>query len=146
MSKPQDLKALLERVKKAEGADRELDADIWWILDHSHAERAFNNGATGLPRPLPPTLPIPGGLGRLGVRAMAPILTASIDAALALVERKLPEWSWYLRGTPDGLSFGKLWSPFSEPSGDFSGQAMTPPLALLAALLTALIEQEVDHG
>jgi hypothetical protein len=82
-----DLESLLERVEEASGADRELDGDLWWVLDHGPAEAVFNNGSLGMPRRYPATLPMREGLGRAGVRAMAPELTASIEAVIKLGRR-----------------------------------------------------------
>jgi len=71
-----DLRELLERVERATGPDRELDADLWWVLQHRDAEGVFNTGALGMPKAHPATLPIPAGLGRAGVRSYAPAYTA----------------------------------------------------------------------
>jgi hypothetical protein len=145
------LKSLLARVEGATGADRELDGDLWWTLDHGRAERVFSTGALGLPRRYPATLPIPGGLGRAGVQAMAPEFTASLDAALALCERVLPGCGIDIGlypaeppGRPTPLAEATMRAcdsghPFVAVRPCF---APTAALALLAALLKALISQE----
>jgi hypothetical protein len=75
-----------------------------------------------------------------------PSYTASIDAALALVERLLPGWAFNVCFRDDGDTTGDdggwsvefrrpyEWLPFST--------ATTAPLAILKALVAALIAQE----
>ena len=136
------LSALLERVEGATGPDRELDADLWWVLQHRDAERVFNTGALGLPKVRPATLPIPAGLGRSGVQSYAPTYTASIDAALALIGRVKPGMEFHL----STARHRKGWSVKTWVSDDkYSGRlldAPTPALALCAALLAAMIGEE----
>jgi hypothetical protein len=110
-----DLQALLERVKAATGPDRELDRAIDDYFDPMH------------------------------IGALRPV-TASIDAALALVERRLPRWNWIVsdRATcvlrpANGKDENRSWIQWREAN------ARTPPLAILAALLTALIAQQVKE-
>ena len=77
----------------------------------------------------------------------APAYTASLDAAVALVERELPGWSWQIRRSGfDSPVQAELWNPMDQPSQmrnervDLNhGHA---PLALLAALLAAKISQQ----
>ena len=136
------LSALLERVEACRGPDRELDADLWWVLQHRDAERVFNTGALGLPKARPATLPIPAGLGRSGVQSYAPTYTASIDAALALIGRVLPGadpkiWRWR----------GQWGASLHDPENGSMVIAQhhyspTPALALCAALLAAMIGEE----
>lgn len=104
-----DLMELLERVRKATGPDRELERDIM--------VEAFGDGVRN-------ALPVP-------------TYTASIDAALALVERKLPGWIWMLDKNESGPFDFVLWA---ETGLRAKANAMGPtaPLAILAALLTAL--------
>ncbi|MGE0575399.1 hypothetical protein [Reyranella sp.] len=84
-------------------------------------------------------------------------LRGSIDAALALVEEKLPGWSWSVdtMTVPPGdwsklkrLPLAKLAEPVVTEFGFAIGQrayeqAATPALAVLAALFAAL---EAQHG
>ena len=67
--------------------------------------------------------------------------TASIDAALALVERVLPGWHW-IRKSP--LSMTVYQDPKDEKAWavHFDGAGATPALSLLAAILKALIAQQ----
>ena len=121
-----ELERLLKRVEGATGPDREID----WLLTFDGAEAPME-------------------------------YTASIDAALGLVERCLPGWFWLVRAPEDdcrvpGKFFANLQSPdyraeAYEAGGSFRvnhlagsegfAYAETPPLAILAALLRALIAQ-----
>ena len=67
-----DLRALLERVQKAQGPDRELDI----ALD----ELVF--------------VTLPHGSGVEKVLANTPYYTHSIDASVGLVSKLLPDWWW----------------------------------------------------
>jgi len=147
-----DLANLLERVTAATGPDRELDADLWWLLHHHDAERYFNTGALGMPKRYPATLPIPAGLGRTAVRSYAPSYTRSLDAALVLVERKLPGWTvanlsqqdnrtWFAE-LREGFLTSYSRAVFTQRTGPENRFPPTPALALIAALLRALIAQE----
>jgi hypothetical protein len=138
-----DLPALLERVKAAKGPDRELDVMLADVLDvepdpplsctfrqyvrlHSSPAKVAENANshhnilnTALPR-----------------------YTASIDAALALVERKLPG-TMRAVGSMEFGPFCRLVVP-NDDGGFIDGyhevlDAKTEPLAIIAALLTALI-------
>lgn len=73
--------------------------------------------------------------GLLGV----PLYTSSIDAALALVERFLPGTIWAV-GNMEAGPFCRLVVPNKDGSyvgGYYTGEAHTPALAILAALLSA---------
>lgn len=98
---------LLERVEGATGPDRELDAAIECAL-------ASTWGSAINPRPY----------------------TASLDAALALVERVRPGWTWEGGRDPAKASWAYLYAKIDGPT--FSASAPTPALALLAALLRSL--------
>ena len=137
------LSALLERVEACQGPDRELDADLWWVLQHGDAERVFNTGALGMPTARPATLPIPAGLGRAGVRSYAPAYTASVDAALALIGRVLPGHASAV-GTMAFEVARKPWGCIWTPTGAVlkQAEAATPAMALCAALLAAMIGEE----
>lgn len=130
------LQDLLERVEKAEGPDREIDVALWLHttpgatrrgthVKHAHSDAEWDVDETR---------------DATGYLVVVPAYTASLDAALALVERKLPGWTWRL-DSPDSASepaFARLSGP-EWRSG--AGWAKTPALALLAALLRALIAQ-----
>jgi hypothetical protein len=114
----QGLTTLLERVMRAPGPDRELDYAISRFADGELARHS--------------SLHLP--------------YTASIDAALALVERKLPGWTvanlsqqddktWYCE-----LREGHLtsYSRVAASNVTYGHRPANLPLAILAALLGAL--------
>lgn len=75
---------------------------------------------------------------RITHKGHAPRVTESLDAALSLVEQKLPGWEWLVRSSP---SYACVWQ--AKGVGDLSAEATlarpaTPTLALLVALLRAL--------
>jgi hypothetical protein len=145
-----DLQALLERVEKAEGPDQEIDAELHWLFKLSDKERAYalkfrESNCEGRELYSIATL-----VGIITMNYYSPnarpvaTYTASIDAAVALVEKMLPErdfidvfydcGSWFaVVGIHDAKHDWRKWH-----SND--GAAMdSPALALLAALLRALI-------
>lgn len=91
--------------------------------------------------------------GRFQQFSSSPAYTASLDAALALVEEVRPEWGWglttraYDNGKwqgPDGTTphyRADLFSPILTPAYA-TAFAATAPVALLAALLKSLIHAE----
>ncbi len=130
---------LIEALERAEVGSREMDGEIWWLVDRPAAGCMFRNAATGLPGPLPDK--IPPGLGRLAVQNNAPAFTTSLDAALTLV----PE-GWTLVIARPGHNHGVLvaqWRaeiprPISSGGGPpWIAFAPTPALALVIAALRA---------
>lgn len=129
-----DLSALLEKVKAAKGADEALDLDIARACAPNVICMRHNNEAN----------------------TNEPFTywkyTGSIDAALALVERCLPGWHGALTWMPawgenDALhccEIGPMAWTGDEPPDNVIGQAATPALAILAALLTALIAKQEE--
>ncbi|NYD84407.1 hypothetical protein HD884_004524 [Ochrobactrum intermedium] len=105
---------LITRLSKLDAPDREVDGEIWRYL-MSGEPRAVLHG------------PIPE-------------LTASIDAAIALAERVLPGWTWYLgngaNGSGNNSSVAGIYPPKS-PEGTFKGDHPMPATALCIALLRA---------
>ncbi len=78
-----------------------------------------------------------------------PAYTASLDAAVALVERVLPEWEWQ---AGDDAHFGKYGAVYQSRSEGGAGlsdddmvSAATPPIGLLIATLRALQESSNDR-
>ncbi len=115
---------LIERVEKATGPDRGIDAAM------------FRVDQPDLARSSPwPQFTIDQDEGRDDFKAI-PRYTASIDAALALMERKLPGWRISMDQMEDGWD-----TDLSEPgnrSGVFNATRKTLPLAIILALLIAL--------
>ena len=110
-----DISELIERVRAATGPDRELDEAIRFYFDPKGSRYYSESSA----------------------------YTASIDAALALVERCLPGCGYVIgmgRETPDEpLGACAIYSGLSGDSKELAEEeAPTLPLAILLALLTAL--------
>jgi len=79
-----------------------------------------------------------------GAHTHLPPVTTSLDAALALAERVLPGFGFFLRKDKDGCNCGLVY-----PDGHFvtpgCGQAPTPAIAMCIAILKAL-NPEQSHG
>lgn len=143
MATKAELQALLERVEAKAEPDRELDADLDVNLFGGEIVwRQANYTMEMYPASRRPSDHYVGGYAHEHV----PLYTASIDAALALVERVLPDWSWNAGNVgEDDMPMANVTEPI-DPCRDFSASAPTVPLAILSALLRALISQadEVD--
>lgn len=119
------LRDLLERVERATGPDRELDAAICRLTGYTSEQPdgswldTFKGGYRHTLNP--------------------PALTASVDADLALIGAVLPGWRIELLFV-DGAWVGRL-GP-DDLSKAFWSKMLSPALALCAALLAAMIEQE----
>lgn len=132
------LLALQEMLRVVKGPDRELDAQL---------ARAFDLPACEPPDCHPALFEqIINRVAATGVRDPdVRDYTASIDAALALVERMLPEWEWHL--TPgyaavvNPVNRARSDEPWNEDHEVHEGRAPTVPLAILSALIAALLSQ-----
>lgn len=117
----QSLDGLIERVKAATGPDQELEAELFDALigvDALDAKRWYGGGWEAR-------------------------VTASIDAALALVERCLPGWGLEI-GLPSGRAYGSCrLFPGDNRNKELTcfGKGQTAPLAIILALLTAMQDQ-----
>ena len=130
------LKELLERVEKAEGPDRELDGAI------ADALGLAPDNLTRVSATYYEYTPDPDkGWWEAGR------YTASIDAAVALVEKKLPGCALAI-GTMKFIQPGVPWATIWTTGGDpkWNADAKTPALALIAALLKALIASELQSS
>ncbi|GAA2867013.1 hypothetical protein GGQ99_001348 [Aminobacter niigataensis] len=80
--------------------------------------------------------------------SMVPRYTASLDAAVALVERVLPSWEWQVGDDAHFGKYGAVYQSLSEGGAGLSEEDMvsaaTPAIALLIATLKAL--QENSNG
>ena len=140
-----DLHSLLTRVEAATGPDRELDADIdvamfggetVWLTANYTMEQ--------YPASRRPNSAFVGGIANEHV----PLVTASLDAALALVGEMLPGSEFEMGSTSPPEGEGQFWAVVwaRQKSKRISqiATANTLPLAVLSALLRALIaKQEV---
>jgi hypothetical protein len=117
----------------ATGPSRELDARLWWAFaDHSEDDHGLDG------EPLWVMAKLWGGSPSSWT--WIPQVTSSIDAALALVERLLPGWSW--GRDPSGII--RLWKmrEGSWLAGPVILKPTTTALDLTKALVAALIAQE----
>jgi hypothetical protein len=139
---------LIERLEKASGPDRELDADIFF---HLECEPIPPEGLDmswayeGAPRAMPGDK---WNFHRDGIPSdgtLSPAYTASIDAVVALVERCLPGWGYYLRSDKEGSGCGLVY-PDAFRVTPCHCMGATPAIAVCLALLRALEAQEDNHG
>ena len=143
--------SLIERLEAATGADRELDAliminlglidgEMFGLADGYVWELRLGWGTNG-EAVVEAWATCGDGLDQLHMTRKPRPLTASLDAALALVEEKLPGWKRGLAEQDAGGWCASLWKP--QPGGKpsvlvFAEDAPTPALAVLIALLKAL--------
>lgn len=123
-----DLEALRGRVMKAEGPDRDLDARIWCHFNgkaYKEAWPAHGGGTQALYTEPPKRKEFSSP-----PRAVTPV-TASVDAALALVELKRPDDAWCI--VLDAMLLAK-------------DKKLSDALArcIVDRLLTALIDQKPE--
>ena len=127
-----DLSALIARLEAAEVGSRELDAHV------EVAARAFEAAKTGLAREHWAVwrASSSGIVGDGATQYASAPVTTSLDAALALAERVLPGWGFFLRKDKDGCNCGLLYpdAHFVTPG---CGSSPTPALALVIAILRA---------
>lgn len=145
-----DLSALIERVESGVGSDRELDCLIWAALD-GRTVRYHNNNLLARSKAAPHDECVLGWIdpGRVSrnfsdAPKMPPVepFTGSIDAALSLIEAKLPGWRW--SSGCFGVEFkGNCWSIADEI--EFTAFGKSPARALLAAALRAIQESRNDR-
>lgn len=146
------LSALLIQIEGATGPDRELDCLIWAEMNGRDVRW---DGKMALARSRRPphdecrlgTID-PGRVQRNFSEAWhkPPIspYTGSTDAAIALVEQRLPNSDWDLDRTimEDGAPQFGCRIFVAGKLGNHAGEAVTAPLAILSALLRTLIAQE----
>ena len=131
---------IVERLEAATGPDQELDAAIYRAVEGEVPTEFMGTGvklswdASGKA-----WCYLPGGMR---VSFTPPALTASIDSALSLVERKLPGERVAFELFPDhGFCVIK-----ANSDDEYDAEAPTLPLAILLALFRALRKDEGDHG
>lgn len=122
------LTELLGRLEAAEGADRELDAELAALGGH---ENAFDGSS------LAEVLADPELREWAIAWGSIPPATDSLDAALALVERVLPGWGIALQRM-NGWGAAICETPTADR---YHADAPTPAIALLIALVRALISR-----
>lgn len=133
---------LLERVEAASGPDREIDALVWLALEPD----CVNSRQFWLWRSARPKGEQDRALSDVRLafaRRHAPEITASLDAALALVERVLPGWAPNVGKNVHHGHWHAEVQKADEENGNlhFGATAASGALALVAALLKASPEQ-----
>lgn len=129
---------LIAKLEELDGPDPEVDAEICIALQYGGKS---SEGATNVR-----TDPDWDGvllfeIGNEDCCSPIPELTASIDAASALVERVLPGWSWEARRSGFGNGQASVWNPMEQPRPGTTIRAdhkSSPAIALPIAALKAL--------
>lgn len=133
------LTELIARLEAATGPDRVLDRDLYALLEDAEL-RPWRPGARKCwwyARGSDRVLQCSDGTA---------LYTASIDAALALVERVLPGWLVSIMiGHGKAVAHVRDKSILAPDKIEGDGYAVTPALAVLLALLRA-VEAEKDGG
>jgi len=131
------LRELLERVRKAEGPDRNIDADIFEALGHEVKRETRRISSICRTRHTLSWMHRKGG----GKWHKIGYLTSSVDDVRELIEQELPTYSLEMHTDPSGHSAGlHLWP--EGLSGDVEiaipdEANITLGLALCAAFLSA---------
>lgn len=142
------VQSLLDLARAATAPDKRLDAEVGALLRISpvSAPWVVNWGAPYVAHPrLPGCVALSHSSGELGMHWRAEPYTASVDAVLGLIERVRPDVNcWGFDRTPLGVE--AYVSRNNVPHGHWlvEAECATPPLALLAALLSSLINQPVQ--
>lgn len=130
---------LIDRLEKCTGPDRELDGAIWLALDETAAYKCWSVRGMKYGGHVHTKAEKRAAIKRSS-EWQSPTYTASLDATIALVERKLPDWVWSASST------GVAWvMSFKAGEGDdfHTGSLENrPAIALLICLLRALSSPE----
>lgn len=137
-----DYSDIIERLEKATGPDRELDCQIAATVE----PHRFDSPGFPESRPIPPFTLIDGGGcirfegGGIMDTRFFPRVTASLDAAIALVEARLPGAEFELT-TIYNIAQARL--PLNGPH-EFHGRSEVGslPIAMLIAMFRALQSAE----
>ncbi len=138
MADKSDYIDIIERLEKATGADRRLDADMWPIVDPDGYRQTLAHRQVMASLDLTPERQEREAFET--TRLFAPKFTASIDAALTLV----PEgWAWFVERI-EGFTNGdaRIWLPSQRTRGlrqeNFDVRNVAnPAIALCIAALKA---------
>lgn len=126
---------ILNRLRSAESGSRELDIEIWFeLVEQRYLWTQDREGYWHVNRA--GTVMTPIWQDDTPLRH-APAYTTSIDAALALVERMLPEAIWRVEHLPLDIE-PKYWATVGKAGEQEAAYGKTAPLAILTALFSAL--------
>lgn len=138
-----DLTALIERLEKATGSDRQIDCEIAWETGWDIKSRTGGNWREAFPQWRGDEYRTLGASDNWGV----PCYTASLDGATALVERVLPgccrasgKTSLYPGMVPGSSPF-KFWAEIGDWGSPARAGHDIEPIAILIALLRAIEAQ-----
>jgi hypothetical protein len=124
---------LIKRLEEAEAGSRELDALVFRRFG-GPLPKEFAGYGVGLTWQADGSATMP--VGEMQVRYDPPPLTTSLDAALALAERVLPGlYMWKVEFDDEPTSTPASAKVYAKRDGQ--GSALTPALALCAAILKA---------
>lgn len=124
------LEELLSRVREATGPDRELDDDVLFATGHRFSLAFLSNTGWSWEGADLPSRDIP--------------ISASLDAALSLMERVLPDTLTAVCDFRSDDPARRHMAGLRSTTLDVDAYGATRPLALLAAFLTALISETAD--
>lgn len=145
MPNPTQLRDLAERLERATGPDRELDVRIHMLVNPPVGVIVNGMGANRFLACAQET----GDWEGAGRAIDALRITSSIDAAVALTERLLPEMCWTIDSN-QGLCTAKLFCDGDEGEGGWWDEVWhigaNAALALLRAMVTAMIAKEEGNG
>lgn len=134
------LRSLAHRLEKVTGPDREIDTDIAIMFKAIPKGFLICNEGDAFQRYI--------AQHDIVEFWQAPAYTASIDAAVSLVERIAPEYCWTVDSN-GGLCSAKLFHDGDEGEDGWWDigwhVGATPALAILRALVAALIAQAGDQ-
>ncbi|MBN9028910.1 MAG: hypothetical protein BGO05_10150 [Rhizobiales bacterium 63-7] len=103
-----DLSGIIERLEKAMGPDREVDAQIWLATTPGTTRNWLEVKSTT--NQWPPYI-IDETRDADGRLIIVPAVTTSVDAAIALAERVLPGWGGLISlGSGTSIHCADLWS------------------------------------
>lgn len=132
------VRGLIEKLEGAAEGSREMDCALGVLVDDFVID-GERYGEPAYCHTINDTYMRPGQSGDM----MVPPYSTSIDAALALIERRLPGWGFVLE--TDAPEFAVRIGPPEGPWPAEEIHAKTPALALCIALLQALTPQ-VEGG
>jgi hypothetical protein len=145
------LQEIIDALEKADGPKRALDCHLWVLSKGGDARMHYVDGDTK-------TFVWERGLDGMWIRNIesvqgVPKFTGSVDAAIALCERVLPEYGWDVASNTEhikaclapefGEPIGKHphWAAVSKTRSKQFEDGATPAIAICLATLRAKLEE-----